>query len=464
MEKPAILMMGGDDSPIRSLRGPLRQRGFEILEFCEKRNALRVFQHMNPDLVMVGSSEKGAREELELVRQIRQRDRKIPVIMIANSSTEELAIEALKAGVNDYFKPPFSCEELAGAIDKWLSDDGTPVAMTECKTSADFIENQRMITRSPLMEEVKNYIGKVASNESNVLITGETGTGKELVAELIHKNGPRHQKPLVCINCAAIPDPLLESELFGYEKGAFTGAHSLNEGKLGFADGGTVFFDEIGDMSPYAQAKILRVIESKELQRLGGRGNISLDIRVIAATNQDLEARVAEGKFREDVYFRLNVARIHLPPLRNRKEDIPLLLEYYIRDMNARFGRQVEGVTEDVLEMLLRYDYPGNIRELKNLLEAVFVNVPSRRICITDLPGSFSCKLKGAESSAKAELDCLLLALSSTDWNRSKAARKLRWSRMTLYRKMAKYHLITSSDKSGKEAEPKVLQAKGPGG
>lgn len=205
---------------------------------------------------------------------------------------------------------------------------------------------------------------------------------------------------------------------------------------------GPFFFDEIGDMSLYHQAKILRAIESKEVQRIGGKGSIPLDIRFVAATNRDLDQLVEEGKFRKDLYFRLNVARIHLPPLRNRKEDIPLLLCFYIRELNLRFGREVECLTKDALEYLLCYDWPGNVRELKNLVEATFVNLSSRQISLSDLPEQFRRRIGEARDLPRSEPDLLLSTLMSTNWNKSKAAQKLHWSRMTLYRKLAKYHIV----------------------
>ena len=311
-------------------------------------------------------------------------------------------------------------------------------------TDARLVDAHYMIGESPPMREIRAYIGRVASTDSNVLITGETGTGKELVAKLIHRNSPRRQSPFVAINCAAIPDTLLESELFGYERGAFTGAYSSKEGKLKFANGGTVFFDEIGDMSPYLQAKILRAIDTREIQRLGGR-SILLDVRVITATNQDLEGLMTEGKFRKDLYFRLNVVKIHLPPLRDRKQDIPPLINYYLAEFNRRFGREVEGFTEEAIQYLLDYDWPGNVRELKNLLEAIFVDLPSRRISFVDLPEQLRKHLRATDDLPRDERDRLLSTLFSTNWNMSKAAQKLHWSRMTIYRKMAKYHIVRSS-------------------
>jgi transcriptional regulator with PAS, ATPase and Fis domain len=299
-----------------------------------------------------------------------------------------------------------------------------------------------MIGGSSAMREIKEYILKVATTDCTVLITGETGTGKELAAEMIHRNSPRRQRPFVCINCAALPENLLESELFGYERGAFTGAYSTYAGKLKLAEGGSVFFDEIGDMSAYAQAKILRAIEGKEVYRLGGKKGISMDVRVIAATNQDPEQLVSDRRLREDLYHRLNVARVHLPPLRDRKEEILPLLNHYTRVLNRRYRSEVIGFTEDALASLLKYNWPGNIRELKNLLEATFINLPSRKIAFMDLPKMFQKKLKELEGFPQGERDRVLSALFACNWNKSKAAQKLHWSRMTLYRKMSKYQII----------------------
>jgi len=284
--------------------------------------------------------------------------------------------------------------------------------------------------------------------DSTVLITGETGTGKEMVARVIHESGARQKKPFICINCAAIPENLLESELFGYDPGAFTGAVGVRRGKIELAQMGAILFDEIGDMSPPAQAKILRVIEEQQISRLGGKDNIHIDVRVMAATNQDLDQLIAEGKFRNDLYYRLNVARIHVPSLRDRKEDIPLLLEHYVREFNQIFKRHVEGFTGEALEFLFQYTWPGNIRELKNIVEATFINLPQKTITLMDLPVQFKAKAKEYEHFPQAERDRILSALSATNWNRSKAAQDLRWSRMTLYRKMQKYNLPKFSNGS----------------
>jgi transcriptional regulator with PAS, ATPase and Fis domain len=309
---------------------------------------------------------------------------------------------------------------------------------------ANFIPATSLIGCSLAIWKVKTYLRKVAMTNSHVLITGETGTGKELAAQYIHHHSARRAKPLVTINCAALPDGLLESELFGYERGAFTGATSSYSGKLRLADGGTVLFDEIGDMSPYAQAKILRVIETREVYPLGGRQSVPLDIRIIAATNRDLEQRVAISEFRQDLYFRLNVARVHLPPLRERKEDIPLLTDHFIQKFSAQFGRGIEGFSDEAMERLVSYEWPGNIRELVNMTERIFIDPPGEKISVADLPDPIRRPLPKHQEKIPTEREILLYTLSQTNWNKSKAADRLHWSRMTLYRKIAKYHIVES--------------------
>jgi DNA-binding NtrC family response regulator len=442
MKKPAILLAVSNEAIRQSARGVLLCHGCEVIESSGDSCDLRCLRNGRPDLVIIEPTPDAPGREVEAARKIRQVDREVSLILITGNSSEELAIAALRAGVNDYFKYPFKPEELAAALRRCLPQSfSREVLAGQGATAPHPVDSPWMIGESQAIREIRAYIGRLAQTDVNVLITGETGTGKELAAELIHRGSPRHQRPFVCINCTAIPESLLESELFGHERGAFTGAHALKEGRLKLADGGTTLLDEVGDMAPEGQVKILRVIESKEVHRLGGRRGISLDVRFIAATNQDLEQRVTEGKFRKDLYFRLNVARVHLPPLRERREDIPPLIDHTIRHLNRRFGREVEGFTEETLDSLLRYDWPGNVRELKNLGEAIFVNQPSRQISLRDIPAPFRQRLLEAESLPRDERDRLLSTLVSTNWNKSKAAQKLQWSRMTLYRKMAKYQI-----------------------
>ncbi|MDL1982680.1 MAG: sigma-54 dependent transcriptional regulator [Deltaproteobacteria bacterium] len=436
MNNPAILIAEGDEILCKDLKGRLFHHGFEVIEALDQTSVLRFFQAGNLDLVIIGSFGDNSMDGLKTVAQIRRQDREVPLFLIARNSSEALVIAALRAGVTDYFKWPVSYEELIASVNRNLSYHKRSLSETGI--------NEPMIGDSAAMREIKAYLINVATTDCTVLITGETGTGKELVAELIHQNSPRHKKPLVCINCAALPESLVESEMFGYERGAFTGAVASKRGKFELAEGGTVFLDEIGDMSPYAQMKILRTTEKKEVCRLGGKGAIPINVRVIGATNSDLEQLMEKGNFRKDLYYRLNVARIHLPPLRDRKEDIPSLLKHYISKFNQRFGREVEGFTEEALDLLFRYDWPGNVRELKNLIEATFINLSSWKIALMDLPKTFQRRFEETEWLQEKERDRVLSVLFATKWNKSKAAQKLHWSRMTLYRKMAKYHISSS--------------------
>jgi DNA-binding NtrC family response regulator len=290
---------------------------------------------------------------------------------------------------------------------------------------------------------LREYIGRISGCHSNVLITGETGTGKELVAELIHSNSPRRLNAFVCLNSAAIPDPLLESELFGHERGAFTGAIGTHRGKMALAHKGTLFLDEIGDLGTSAQAKLLRAIDGKPIYRLGGEKELAYDVRILAATNQDLDAARQQNRFRSDLYYRLNVVRIQLPPLRDRREDIPILLDHYIGHFNSSLGLRIAGFTRDALNQLLFYEWPGNIRELKNVVEAIFATVPNRRVDVLELPPCVGKYLSTLQKPA--ERDALLSALFATNWNKTQAADRLHWSRTTLYRKIATYNIVRTT-------------------
>ena len=442
MQKPVILIAESNSTSRQNLRLRLIDQGCDIVEASNRATAFELARSIGPDLAILGSLGESEWDAIQVARDIHSCDRKILILLIVTRSSEDIAFAALRAGVNDYLKCPFSPGELIACVNNCLADKLSPNASPDYKDSdLNFSGCAGLIGESPAMQLIKSYILRAAASDSTVLITGESGTGKELVAEMIHKNSPRSDKPLVCVNCAALPDSLLESELFGYERGAFTGAASSQRGKFELANGGTILLDEIGDMNLYAQAKILRTIESKEIYRLGGSKNISLNVRVITATNQDPERLMTEKRFRLDLYYRINVARIHMPPLRDRKDDILYLLDHYVRELNRRFGRSVEGFTEEALSYLLNYDWPGNVRELKNLCEAIFINLPARKITFLDLPYLYQNRLKEVESLPQGEREQLLSALFTTNWNVSKAARKLNWSRMTIYRKLEKYHI-----------------------
>jgi DNA-binding NtrC family response regulator len=436
MRKPTILLLERDEPLRQQVRTALANSGFNIRNLHDQASVLPSLQQTRPALVIIGSSLDYTWDDLSIAQEVRQVDATIPVILVTRISSEDHAIKALKLHLHDYFRMPLSSEDLTASITASIDKrfDHTPSLAT---TSLG--QTEGLVGDSAPMQQVKILITKAAATDCNVLITGETGTGKERVATLIHHCSLRRSKPLICINCAALPDSLVEGELFGYERGAFTGAATRYEGKLKLADGGSVFFDEIGDMSAYAQAKILRAIETREVFPLGGRCSVPVDFRMIAATNHDLESPIEEGKFRKDLYYRPNVVSIELPPLRSRKDDIPPLLNHYLRECNRRYKRNVDGFADEVAQLLREYPWPGNIRELKNLLEATFVNGPGRCIRLVDLPGTFRRRCDSLEKLPAGEQELLLQALLSTNWNKSKAAQKLHWSRMTVYRKMAKY-------------------------
>jgi DNA-binding NtrC family response regulator len=349
-----------------------------------------------------------------------------PLILIASQRTENSAVESLRSGLTNCLRLPLTHAELTHAVDALVHpsvprNGGNPI-----------------LGASQKIQEVRRYLHRVAACSSNVLITGETGTGKELAASLIHRQSSRSGKQMITLNCAAIPDSLIESELFGFERGAFTGAHAAQDGKLKLADGGTIFLDEVGDLSSYAQAKILRAIEGGEIQRLGGRQPQRIDIRVIAATNRNLES---DPNFRQDLFFRLNVARVHIPPLRERKEDILPLANAFRLEFEVTFGLNTKAFSPRAERLLLTHRWPGNIRELRNLVEAAFIDPGPDAAGELEMPAEFR---KALEDVGAGELERILLALSQTHWNKSRAAEELKWSRMTLYRKIAHYKIVRS--------------------
>ena len=445
MQKPTALFVSDRKVSLAHVSAGLRTLGWQLIRSGDRHQLTDALQTQQPRLAFVEHPDDPASNGLDLARWLRCRAPHLPLVLLSQQSSEALLLTALRAGFCDYLKWPFSQDELHATIQHCLAT-ATPAGVPPQPTEAT--PNLQLIGDSAPMRAVQDYLTRVARTDSNVLITGETGTGKELMAILLHQYSLRHPQPLVCINCAAIPDSLLESELFGHERGAFTGAVNAKAGLLKQADHGTVFFDEIGDMSPYAQAKILRAIEGKELQRLGSTHHTPVDVRIVAATNQSLEQMVEQRTFRADLYFRLNVARIHLPPLRERQEDLHSLCQYYIDVYNQRFHQNVEGCSDEVMACFLRYNWPGNVRELKNLFETIFISLaPTRHqwITLADLPEYFRQQWAERTEQPGDERHRLLEALFATNWNKSQAAQKLRWSRMTVYRKMAKYNITPSN-------------------
>jgi DNA-binding NtrC family response regulator len=424
--------------PPPTLNAVLRQFGWDTVVTTGEREVLEGVGTRGWGLIAIGAAGGFNRMGIALTRAVRIRDPWCPVLLFTGESSEAFVVEALRAGATDLLLESSSSGEIAEAVARLSEHVDEGGGDTEPLRG-----RERMVGTSIPAQGVREAIRRAASIDSNVLITGETGTGKELVAQMIHANSPRRKRTLVSINCAAIPDTLLESELFGYERGAFTGAVTSTPGKLEQASGGTIFFDEIGDMSLYAQAKILRAIESREVCRLGGRRPIRVDVRVVAATNRDLDELAMNGTFRKDLYFRINVARVHLAPLRERRHDIPLLVEHYIREYNQTFRTHVRDVDPDTLGRLVAYEWPGNVRELRNVIESAFSSRPSGRITWIDLPEWLHRRL-GEPSGSQGEPERIVSALTATNWNKSKAAAKLQWSRMTLYRKMAKYQIDVS--------------------
>jgi DNA-binding NtrC family response regulator len=442
MDTPRILIFGVKEPVARSLVAGWTHPAAEFSSLASPAEVLRASRLQPPALLILGCNSRNPEPRLKLINDLRQMDSRIPIILMTEVSSEDLAIKALKAGVDDYYKAPFSAEEVITRSKQLIEDPPGGTTANRYPPDPSGSNDRRFIGESPQMRDVRSYLAKVARSDSTVLITGETGTGKELAANLIHSGSTRCNQPLVCVNCAALPENLVESELFGYDRGAFTGAVSDKKGQFELARSGTILLDEIGDMNSHAQAKILRIIESKEFSHLGGRSRIPMKARVIAATNRDPEKMMMKGKFRKDLFYRLNVARVHLPSLRDRKDDIPGLVQFGIRKLNRRFRQNVEGLSESAMSCLYRYEWPGNVRELLNLLEAIYISLSDRTEPIIDLPKNIKTQLNTTEANTDEERRRILSVLFETNWNKSSAAQKLNWSRMTLYRKIAKYNIV----------------------
>jgi DNA-binding NtrC family response regulator len=395
--------------------------------------AVEALARHRPDVVILVTGDN-PQPALDCLQGLHQAFCHLRFLMLATVSSEDLAIAALRCGAHQYVRGPWTPPTLQAAVADLL-----PSESTIAPASDGLAGGEQLVGRSRALRELRQRIARLAPASSNVLILGETGTGKELIAELIHRNGARADRPLVCINTAAIPDALLENELFGHERGAFTGAIAAQGGKLAAAHGGTLFLDEIGEVSLAVQAKLLRAIENKSIYRLGGTRPVQFDARIVAATNSDLEQAAHDGRFRKDLYYRLNVVRVEVPPLRERVDDIPLLIGHYLLRFNRELGRSVRGLSARALDTLCRYHWPGNVRELRNVVEALLVNLAPETSGIVDVPPDVMRQLAIAVGAPITERERLLNALTATNWNKSRAARELHWSRMTLYRKMQRH-------------------------
>jgi two-component system, NtrC family, response regulator len=440
-----ILVVDDEKNYLLVLKELLGGEGYEVVIAQSASEALKVFQETELDLVITDMKMPGM-SGMELLGVLKEKDLHLPVIMMTAYGTVEKAVEAMKKGAYDYILKPFDNEVLKKTVGKGLAMG--QVIKANRLLSGELKEKfgpTDLIGNSLPVRQVRELISKVAGTKATVLISGESGTGKELVARAIHFNSPRKDKPLISVNCSALTETLLESELFGHEKGAFTGAVAQRKGRFEAADGGTLFLDEVGEMSPSVQVTLLRVLQNREFERVGGNKTIKVDVRVITATNKDLTQEIAKGHFREDLYYRLNVVHIIVPPLRDRKEDLPLLIRYFlerfIREMNKK---EVPTLAPEAMGALLAYDWPGNVRELENMLERAIILSSKPIIHLEDLPFT-SIIPTGAKLNEVLELiekKMITQALTISGNIQAHAADLLGIEKNLLKYKMKKYSLV----------------------
>lgn len=387
---PKLLIVDDEPNVRYSLEKTFRADDIDVVTAETGRDGLRLAQTASPDAVLLDVRLPDM-SGLDVFAQIREHDRRLPVIIMTAHTTTEIAIEAMKRGAFEYLLKPFDLAELKETVDKAFETSRLSRVRTVFEHTAEELDEtgvDHIVGTSPAMQSVYKEIGRVAPQNVNVLILGESGTGKELVARAVYQHSQRHDGPFVAINCAAIPETLLESELFGHEKGSFTGADRRRIGKFEQAIGGTIFLDEIGEMSLATQAKVLRVLQDGRFERVGGNETISSDARIIAATNRDLRAAIEDREFREDLFYRLNVFTIDLPPLRDRRADLPQLIDYLLRRFNAELGTQVRGVSETAMNLLSHFDWPGNVRELQSALKYAMVRATTDVVTPEALPAT----------------------------------------------------------------------------
>ena len=464
MRAESILIV--DDEPLIrwSLKQELAKESYPTLEATTLAEALQQAADRDPDLILLDQRLPDG-TGIEVLRQLREINCASPVILLTAYDRSDIAVQAMKLGAYDYLTKPVNNDELKLLIQKALEESKVRRQLARFVLAEDQNVGSKIVGVSPAIKTVHDFIKKVSqSNTTTVLITGESGTGKELIARAIHCLGVRKNMPFMAINCSAIPEHLIESELFGHEKGAFTDARSQHKGIFELSNGGTVFLDEIGDMIPSLQVALLRVIEEKTFRRVGGSIDISVDVRIIAATNQQLEQRLAAGMFREDLFYRLNVASIEVPPLRQRGEDVILLAEHFLQQHNVTFNKRFRGLSEPTRQLFLHYSWPGNVRELKNVLERAILlydeeYVQPRHVQLGSLNGGSRKDVSpssdfhhghghlpeapATESISLFELEreAIINALSRSNSNQSKAARLLKVSRDKLRYRMKKHGL-----------------------
>jgi nitrogen regulation protein NR(I) len=464
-----VLIVDDEVNIRRVLAAMLKREGYEVTTAEDGEQALGVL-HKVPVDVVVTDLVMPRVGGMELLRKVSADFPDVPVILITAHGSVDSAVQALKAGAFDYVTKPFEQEELRKVIAK--AAKAHEIERRNLHEGGAEGEGPPLVGSSPAMRAVYDMVARVADSPSTVLITGESGTGKELVAKALHRGSSRRDKPLIKVNCAAIPKDLVESELFGYEKGAFTGAVGSKPGRFELADGGTLFLDEIGEIPVEMQVKLLRALQESEFERVGGIRTLRVDVRLIAATNRDLKALTAEGRFREDLYYRLAVVPIALPPLRERKEDVPLLVRHFIEKFNRRLGKRVEGIDEEALQLLMGYGWPGNIRELENLMERSVLFADGATIHAAALPDTLRDRGAGPPAPIAAvgplgaiaapsgasmkeivkqaqdalERELIIRALDETGGNVTRAAKRLQISRKSLQVKMKELGLRGESD------------------
>jgi DNA-binding NtrC family response regulator len=450
MENLRIVVVDDEPAQRELIGGFLTKQGHEVLPAASGAEALAYVKDRQVDLVLSDCRMPGMSGP-ELLLGIKAVNPEIPLILMTAYGTVETAVQAMKDGAADYLTKPLDLEELLIRLARVAEQSRLRSEVRDLQ--ARLVERHRLegiIGESGRMQEVLALAKRVAPSNATVLIRGESGTGKELIARAIHFNSPRAGGPLVTLNCAALPEQLLESELFGHEKGAFTGAVAQRKGRFEQADGGSIFLDEIGDLSPSLQVKLLRVLQERQFERVGGNKTISANVRVMAATHRDLEQAMREGTFRDDLYYRLNVVTIQIPPLRERREDIPLLLDHFLRKFAEKNRRDVTGLTAAARDALLKYDYPGNVRELENIVERAILLCRGRVIDLEDLPATVRPGQRSAGEPLPKDLPGVLAdierqaidsALERSGGVQTQAAEALGISERVLRYKMKKYGL-----------------------
>ena len=444
MDRATILIVEDEETQRSLLAGLLRKEGYFVEEAGDGARAIELFRIKTIDLVLLDFKLPDM-DGLTILKSVKEINPEVEIIMITAFGSIENAVNALKSGASEYLTKPIDLDDLLFKIKK-IEDKKYLIHENRVLKEAlrDRFKSEDFIYSSEKMSEVVSLITRIAKTDSTCIIEGESGVGKEVVLNLIHQLSERRNQPLVKVNCAAIPETLLESELFGYEKGAFTGAFQRKIGKFELANKGTVFLDEIGDLTPLLQSKLLRIIQEKEVERLGGLHPVKIDVRVIVATNKNLDEEVKKGSFREDLYYRLNVVRIWVPPLRERKEDIPPLMDFFIKRYAGRYKKNIKGFTRESRDQLIKYDYPGNVRELENMIERAIVLARGDYITLDDIPNLSESNAAPAEGGIREtvgvmEKQMITEALVKADWVQTKAASFLGISERMLRYKMKKY-------------------------